>query len=281
MLKPKTSIKIKKIKTDRIGRYILVEIEVNNGQYLLANVYAPNQDSSEFFGAFSLQIEEMSIDQLILTGDFNLALDPLVDKQGGSENTHVNARKILTAFIEEKNLIDVWRWQHPDGFKFTWKRLPPSPVYVRLDYIFIPGLTAQWVLATDILPGYKTDHSTPLLKLKLQNAQRGPGHWKFNVSLLDDELYVQQLGKVIDIETKSERNKITALEQKLVTIENSLHKFSVLANPFQQMAEIKKELEDIVAIKTRGAMIRCCAKWMEMGEKSSKYFFQSSERQIQ
>ena len=48
----------------------------------------------------------------------------------------------------------------------------------------------QYVLDADIIPGYRTDHSSIILKFKLQDNDRGRGYWKFNNSLLKDRDYI-------------------------------------------------------------------------------------------
>ena len=42
-----------------------------------------------------------------------------------------------------------------------------------------------------INPGYRTDHSSILLKLKFINNERGHGYWKFNNSLLNNKDYIK------------------------------------------------------------------------------------------
>ena len=51
---------------------------------------------------------------------------------------------------------------------------------------------------SDIVPGYRTDHSGIILKIKLQENERGIGYWKFNNSLLKDTNYVTTVKTVID-----------------------------------------------------------------------------------
>ena len=44
---------------------------------------------------------------------------------------------------------------------------------------------------SDIVPGYRTEHSDILLTLKLTDNERGKGYWKFNNILLKDKYYIQ------------------------------------------------------------------------------------------
>ena len=47
------------------------------------------------------------------------------------------------------------------------------------------------IYATNIIPGYRTDHSGVTLELTLNENERGRGYWKFNNSLLKDHSYIQ------------------------------------------------------------------------------------------
>ena len=51
----------------------------------------------------------------------------------------------------------------------------------------------------DIKPSIKTDHSLVTLNLNpIMNAKRGPGFWKFNCSLLKDEVYIDYIKEIIE-----------------------------------------------------------------------------------
>ena len=48
-----------------------------------------------------------------------------------------------------------------------------------------------------VVPGYRTDHSGIILKLKLNENERGKSYWKFNSSLFKDREYVKIVKKTI------------------------------------------------------------------------------------
>ena len=50
---------------------------------------------------------------------------------------------------------------------------------------------------SDIVAGYKTDHSMISLSLGLTENIRGPGLWKLNTSFLIDKEYLKCIKKVI------------------------------------------------------------------------------------
>ena len=93
--------------------------------------------------------------------------------------------------------MDIWRMKNPDTFRSTWRRKNPTPIQCRLDFFLISfGLTG-FVCGTDILPGYKSDHSAVSLNLDFKENQRGPGFWKLNCSLLRELDYVQNIKQCI------------------------------------------------------------------------------------
>ena len=50
----------------------------------------------------------------------------------------------------------------------------------------------------EILPSYRSDHSSVVLSLEINNFIKGRGLWKFNVSLLKDKMYVNTVKKCIN-----------------------------------------------------------------------------------
>ena len=97
---------------------------------------------------------------------------------------------------------------NPDVQKFTWKRLRPRPIFVRLGFFLISERIYHSVEQADILPGFRTDHSIHTLYLNFTNHTRGKGYWKLNTSLLEDPVGVEQLGRVIDIELAQEYSTV-------------------------------------------------------------------------
>ena len=47
---------------------------------------------------------------------------------------------------------------------------------------------------------------------------------------------------------------------------------------YPRYQSLKQDIEDIKRIKTEGIMLRSKAKWIEYGEKNSKYFFNLEKR---
>ena len=75
---------------------------------------------------------------------------------------------------------------------YTWSQKSPTVLF-RLDFWLISNNLCDFVNSTEILPTIRTDHVVITLALGEIGEIKGPGTWKMNVSLLDDENYLDQL----------------------------------------------------------------------------------------
>ena len=128
---------------------------------------------------FWQQIEQFENNIKIVGGDWNLALDVDIDKQGGRKQTHPRALEIVKTYMTKAELLDIWRILNPDTLRFTWYRGKPSLSHVRLDYLLISSTVEQHV---GINPSFLSDHAIPYLCLSLAQNSRKLGYWKLNVS---------------------------------------------------------------------------------------------------
>ncbi|CAH3134571.1 unnamed protein product, partial [Porites lobata] len=68
----------------------------------------------------------------------------------------------------------------------------------------------DFVELTEIIPAVRTDHDAISLELgKLENELKGPGNWKMNCSLLDDEEYEEDMARMIPLWTAEGQKEFT------------------------------------------------------------------------
>ena len=115
--------------------------------------------------------------------------------------------------MKEFDLVDVYREKNPKNKSYTYES-KALKLYSRIDFFLIPRHQISWVEQIETLVSNAPDHKAVKLKLNSPDNKRGPGLWKFNNSLLDDEGYV-----------------------------------------------------------TKGSIVRSKTRWIEQGEKPTKYFF--------
>ena len=187
--------KVKKVKKDKNGNYIILGIEIQGKDITLANIYGPNEDNPNFYENLKRNIADFENENVIICGDWNLILDTEKDCDNYLHVNNPKARRVVLTLVEEENFIDVWRLMNEDTRKYTWRRLNPTKKQARLDYILVSDSIFSFVTDSDIVPGYRTDHSDIILKLKLQDLERGRSYWKFNITLLKDKKYIDEVKK--------------------------------------------------------------------------------------
>ena len=252
-------------------------------------------------------------DYEFIAGDFNFAMEPAFERQGTSINNN-KARDWVSTKIKANQLADVFREVHPETPGFTWCANRPHPMFSRLDYWLITEAALQYVRNIEILPSYNSDHSLVVMTLAFEPFKRGPGYWKLNTTLLRDPDYVEAMNKLIDIELSIDtpssyrdkweliklavrnstlqytKRKQNSNKQKLLLLEKKLHRLHkelINAHPLnfsdtkEQIRLVKSDIDDIIACRTKGAILRSRAQWEFSSDKPTKYFLSLEKKNFQ
>ena len=75
-----------------------------------------------FWKLYLGEILSFRCDEIISGGYFNLVLDILKDKKGGTPSTHSNSLKVLKSFQDNLYLMDIWRVLNPQEKRFSWRQ---------------------------------------------------------------------------------------------------------------------------------------------------------------
>ncbi|KAJ8028408.1 LINE-1 retrotransposable element ORF2 protein [Holothuria leucospilota] len=189
--------KVNKTKCSKHGNYIAIDVDISQYSITLIVIYGPNTDRPSFFHEIQEVVEDFNTVHCIIVGDWNVVLNPDLDTMNYLHVNNPRAREAVIQLMNELNLFDVWRVFHPTDVRFTWRQKSPLK-QSRLDYLLASSGLLNTVLSTDISPGYRSDHSMISTSFKLCCVSLGRGYWKFNNSLLKDEIYVKLIKKVID-----------------------------------------------------------------------------------
>jgi exonuclease III len=92
------------VQTDPQGRWIILNMLLDNKQIGLINLYGPNNDDPSFFENIykNLSTQQATLDSIIMVGDFNTVLNTSMDRKGNhTTNYHPQAhlRKSLMSWI--------------------------------------------------------------------------------------------------------------------------------------------------------------------------------------
>ena len=95
--------------------------------------------------------------------------------------------------MEMFDLVDIQRVRHSRLRKFTYES-KSLKVKSRIDFFLVVKNLTLSVKSTRIYPAIAPDHDAISISLSLPNqCPRGPGFWKFNNTLLNDEQYVSRV----------------------------------------------------------------------------------------
>ena len=133
-------------------------------------------------------MEENRIDS---AGDLNVFFDSKLETKGGKPSLKQKSVAKLLELKEEYDLCDIWRIRNPKKKLYTFRQNHCSGIINRrLYYIFISNKLEEFSNDTDIIPAFKTDHSSVLVAISNYNFFKPvPGLWKFNNSLIKDETF--------------------------------------------------------------------------------------------
>ena len=153
--------------------------------------YATNLYEPTFFESLSKVISEMTNYDIIIGGNMNAVINPLLDR---SRNTQSNssANLALSTIINNYALVDIWRVRHPISKELTFfsKR---HLTFSRIDYIFISSKLVDLVQNTEISHMSISDHHANVCKKCFSQENNRAARWRFNLTLLQDSQYCQQL----------------------------------------------------------------------------------------
>ena len=252
----------------------------------------------------------MDITKIIIAGDWNGALFPK-DKFGGLLWKETNFRNSIIALMGDLDLVDIYRKLHPNTKAFTYES-KSLKLKSRIDYFLVSNTIAANAKRAEFRPSIAPDHKAIFLSFEIRGEfKRGPGSWKFNNQLLDDQNYInfinssypKILDKYKDVKSKMFLWEMIKMEVRSKTIQysksrrlNSKRKEIELHEEIQKLDQqicdnqyfnqnllnkfelAKKELKDMYNSKGEEVMFRSKARWFEKGEKPTKYFFNLEKR---
>lgn len=166
------------------GRYLLVHIRGPLHSIYIQNVYAPVRphERAHFFQGLPTQFEPEA--HHVVLGDFNVAVDPILDSRGVTSALDPS-RGHLLGWLATLRVADPWR------LRFTQRRLfsGPRPRINRLDYIFVSDELVESSFETTkyFQAPYSGDHLAVRLVLGSPRRRPSPGYWRLRPQTLDDD----------------------------------------------------------------------------------------------
>ncbi|XP_057211320.1 uncharacterized protein LOC130567328 [Triplophysa rosa] len=155
---------------DADGCYIVVKCTLKGQLFTLVSVYNCQSNIEPLMKLRSV-LEKHAEGILLLGGDFNVPLNPYLDRTSTKRNKHHSLlRPVVKEFMTSFHLVDVWRRRYPTENKYSYKQ---KNVESRLDYIFVPEESMQYIEMCEISP-YKScsDHYPIVFDINVFKTER-------------------------------------------------------------------------------------------------------------
>ena len=247
------TFRLQSVKQDLDGRFLIAKATMHDKSFFIVNIYAPTdyRDQDNFIRTLSEQLmSNTNISNVIIAGDWNTTLNP-IDKRGGQPWKATNYRNFLVNLMDELDLIDIYRQIHPTTKPFSYESKPLN-LKSRIDFFVILRSISSCVKNVEIRASIAPDHKSVFLNIKVKSEfMRGPGLWKFNNTLLEDEnckdliefYYPQILTKYPEVVDKQLLWELIKMELRAKTIKYSKQKRSSLRNKEEALQNELRELD--------------------------------------
>ena len=143
-------------------------------------------------------------------------------------------------------MVDIRRVKNPSSIRFTFRKSHFSGfIHRRLGYIFISNSIQKSAQNIDVLPSFCNDHPLLLLSYKkLPHVNTVKNFWKFDCSLIHDEIYVLKMKKYFEnVSNSFESNFNYQIKWKYLKYEIRRFTISFSKNKTRSMQEKKLNLE--------------------------------------
>lgn len=172
---------------DTEGRIICVEAVVEGVPLVLCNIYAPNKGDPNFFHEVNKILGDTE-GEIVLAGDFNEVMDPVLDKSSFKPPLMTKEREALHMLSRDVGLIDIWRLTNPDVKDFTFFS-HCHKTYSRIDLFLVSTSLTDNVADCNIKTISLTDHAPVELFIKANQKTERRGRWRLNTGLLSDSTF--------------------------------------------------------------------------------------------
>lgn len=313
-LKHKFNGKVISSVTDPKGHFVLLIVSFNDQIFLLGNLYGYNnkQDNITLIQLVNTKIDNLISKykdlKIIFGGDWNCSLNDNLDRWPNRSNDY---NTYMLDFMNERDLVDIWRYKNPAVKEFTWKN-KQGTLQSRIDYWLISDSLSEYITTVKMLPTPLTDHKSIFIELSMsasRQSKRVNSYWKLNNTLLSDESLVNEIktkicecwenacaenmyGKnweFLKFElrslimkrgaeiVKNRKKEETELISEIITSSSQLPE-NLSEDDRKRLQILQLRLDNVYIHKAKGAFVRSRRRWLEEGEQNSIYFFKLEKR---
>ena len=299
LINKKLNFQLNSVEKDRSGRFLLVNGTVNNNKITLINVYGPNYDDPTFFNNLVMRLGV--VEGLCITGgDFNLVLDPSMDRTATKSLSLTKSATIVTQGLKDLGFCDIWRKLHPNDRDYSFYSSVHNS-YSRIDMFLVSENMLTMVKNCSYLAATLSDHNPIVLSLETNIIHSSQRTWRFQPYLLKDPEFVKFMNNQIDIFLETNLNsaphsivwdslkaymrghilsycshKVKEKKKMLIKLEKEIRECEQLhcniknQETLNTLSQKRLIYNNLCTNKAEAAMARTRYHYYEFGEKTSK-----------
>ncbi|XP_056403189.1 transmembrane protein 260 isoform X1 [Hyla sarda] len=292
---------VQAVRVDPNARYLFIRGALLDQVVTVATVYAPNSGQVPFLIATLEELSHFAQGMILLGGDFNIPLHPLLD--ASTRRSAISYRQLsrLKKQLHSLQLCDVWRLQHPSDRDYTHFSSPHNS-YSRLDYVFLSHFHLPRLSSSQVGHMYLSDHAPVYCTVTIPSLTTPRFSWRLNESLLLDTLCLSDLrtaithfqsdhandqtsqpiqwealksvlrGILISHGSRLKREKAAKLKRLLETLHSleALHKQTLLESTLRELTKTRHEIRSLLDTSLRQYSQKCASTFYEWGNKPGR-----------
>lgn len=120
MIARNCNLKIDRESQDQSGRLAYFCTNIKRRKIAFVSIYAPTIFETNFFPHVTNNLLSLIDYSLIIGGDMNAVIDPVLDRSSSCSQVQLNSSAGLNDFVKTLNLVDVWRSGNPSNRNYTF-----------------------------------------------------------------------------------------------------------------------------------------------------------------
>ena len=192
----------------------------------------------------------MSSHHLILGGDTNCTLSPVLDRSSSKKASLSKSARSIKVFLKSYDVADVWRFRNPTSREYSFFS-PVHKSYSRIDHFFLDKRLLPLVTKCDYKTIVISDHGPLAMEIRIPNIQSIYCPWRLNSLLLSEEAFTKfissEIASFLEINQTPGMSSLTVWESLKAYLRGQIISYCAIKKK-KNTARLKELTDDILKL---------------------------------